>query len=52
MPHVTMEFIEFHNWSGRTLDLLLGFPKRYHPLTNCHMSKPQDPVNPPKAKAF
>jgi hypothetical protein len=47
-----MQFIEFDDLGSRTLDLLHMFPKRFHPLIDRHMTKPQDPTNGPKPQAF
>jgi hypothetical protein len=47
-----MQFIEFDDLSGWTLELLQVFPKSFHPLIDCHMTKPQDSTNGPKAQAL
>jgi hypothetical protein len=47
-----MQFIEFDDLGGGALDLSDFLPERFDPLIDCHMTKPQDPTNGPKAQAF
>ncbi len=47
-----MQFIEFNNLGGGTLDLRHGFPKRFHLLIDRHITKSQDSANGLKVQAF
>jgi len=52
MPHVAMQFIEFDDLGGLSLDLSDFLPKRFDPLIDRHMTKPQNSTNGSKAQAF
>jgi hypothetical protein len=47
-----MQFIEFDDLGGLSLDLSDFLPKRFDPLIDRHMTKPQNSTNGSKAQAF
>jgi hypothetical protein len=47
-----MQFIEFDDLSDGALDLSNFLSKRFDPLIDRHMTKPQHTPNGPKAQAF